>query len=212
MQTFQRTLGHGRSPPAAVLAVLAAITALMAEHNANEASVGGDQGANKWGYYQAKSIKSNVVSNQEIDILEALGKPVPQKDRKKIAQYAKDQDEIRDRAEKKKARSEQFLERSHRPVEGCDVVSDRHRRGGHLRVDPAEVALAGGHRLRRRGDRHPDLGPDRQHGYPASRSESAEQSFFRLRGLAREYGDSGGEKWLPNHPRIGSHWLAKRPV
>ncbi|MGO8749999.1 MAG: DUF4337 domain-containing protein [Thermoguttaceae bacterium] len=197
---------------AAVLAVLAAITALLAEHNANEALLEEIESADQWGYYQAKSIKSNVVATK-IDILEALGKPVPEKDRKKIAQYEKEQGEIRDRAEKKKARSEQFL--------GVHTVLSRG-------VTLFQIAIAVGaiSVLTRRkslwlaaivfgavGTVILIWGLIASTAIPGPVSETAEAVLFSpAEPGAQEYRDSRGEKWLQNHPRIGSHWLAKRPV
>ena len=49
--------------------------------------------SDKWAYYQAKGIKSSVLSSK-IEILEAEGKPVSAKDLQKVADYKKDQDDI----------------------------------------------------------------------------------------------------------------------
>jgi hypothetical protein len=51
---------------AAFLAVLAAITSLMAEHHANEAMLDQIRSSDKWSFYQAKSIKANLF-NTKID-------------------------------------------------------------------------------------------------------------------------------------------------
>jgi hypothetical protein len=47
---------------AAFLAVLAAITALLAEHHANEAMLDQIRSSDKWSFYQAKSIKANLFA------------------------------------------------------------------------------------------------------------------------------------------------------
>jgi len=51
----------GRALTAAFLAVLAAITSLMAEHHANEAMLDQIRSSDKWSFYQAKSIKANLL-------------------------------------------------------------------------------------------------------------------------------------------------------
>ncbi len=49
----------------ALIAGLAAISALLAGHHANEAMLEQIQAANRWSYYQAKSIKKNVVEIED---------------------------------------------------------------------------------------------------------------------------------------------------
>ena len=85
------TLGVALS--SALLAALAAVCSLLAGHHANEAMVDQIRSSDKWAYYQAKGIKSSVLSSK-LEILEAEGKPVSEKDRQKIADYKKDQDDI----------------------------------------------------------------------------------------------------------------------
>ena len=46
---------------AALLSVLAAITALFASHYANEAMIEQIQASDQWSFYQAKGIKSVVL-------------------------------------------------------------------------------------------------------------------------------------------------------
>ena len=58
---------------AAVLAVLAAITALFAEHCANEAMILQIQSSDQWSYYQAKGIKAAVAFTR-VEVLEAMEK------------------------------------------------------------------------------------------------------------------------------------------
>ena len=60
----------------AVLAVLAAISALIAEHHANEAMLDQIRSSDKWSFYQAKSIKSYLYEMQKEKLemeLKALG-------------------------------------------------------------------------------------------------------------------------------------------
>jgi len=63
---------------AAFLAVLAAITSLIAEHHADEAMILQIQSSDQWNYYQAKGIKANLLDTKT-EILSALGKPVDEK-------------------------------------------------------------------------------------------------------------------------------------
>ncbi|MGA2035074.1 MAG: DUF4337 domain-containing protein [Thermoguttaceae bacterium] len=83
---------------AAVMAVMAAVTALLAEHHANEAMIEQIQSADSWNYYQAKGIKANVLTTK-IELREALGKEVRPEDRAKLAEYGNEQKEIKDKAE-----------------------------------------------------------------------------------------------------------------
>jgi hypothetical protein len=78
---------------AALLAVLAAVTALLAEHGANEALLKQIQSSDQWAYYQAKGIKANVLE-MRIDLLSTLGKAVSPRDREKLEDYHREQKEI----------------------------------------------------------------------------------------------------------------------
>ena len=85
---------------AALLAVLAAITALLAEHHANEAMLDQIRSSDKWAFYQAKSIKANLFTTR-IELLKALDKTVDEKDRSKVETYRKEQETVREEAEGK---------------------------------------------------------------------------------------------------------------
>ena len=93
---------------AALLAVFAAITALMAEHHANEAMIHQIQSSDQWNYYQAKGIKANLLSTKA-ELLTALGKSVDDKDLKKLEEYKSEQEEIKAKAEEKQHESEVHL-------------------------------------------------------------------------------------------------------
>ena len=54
---------------AAFLAVLAAITSLMAEHHANEAMLDQIRNSDQWSFYQAESIKGNFRLDQTEELL-----------------------------------------------------------------------------------------------------------------------------------------------
>ncbi len=99
---------------AAVLAVLAAITALLAEHHANHAILTAIGASNQWAYYQAKGIKASNVTTRIIT-LEAQGKPPLEKDQKKLAQYESDQERIKEQATELQEESELHLH-THLPL------------------------------------------------------------------------------------------------
>ncbi len=92
----------------ALIAGLAAVTALLAGHHANEAMLEQIQAANRWSYYQAKSIKKNVVESK-IETLAALGKEVEPAEQKRIGQYDKQLEEIKHEAEEKEHASHAHL-------------------------------------------------------------------------------------------------------
>jgi hypothetical protein len=93
---------------AAVLAVLAAISALIAEHHANEAMIEQIKSSDQWSYYQAKSIKNNLLTTK-IELLAALGKSAPTKDVSKLEQRQEDLEKIQAAAEEKERASEAHL-------------------------------------------------------------------------------------------------------
>jgi Domain of unknown function (DUF4337) len=101
------TLGVALS--SAMLAVLAALAALFAGHNANEAMIERVEASDHWSYYQAKGIKANVLRSK-LELLGALEKPVRPEDEAKLKDYAKDQAEIEGSAREKEHASEMHLE------------------------------------------------------------------------------------------------------
>lgn len=93
---------------AALLAVLAAITSLLAEHHANEAMLDQIRSSDKWSFYQAKSIKANLFATK-IELLRAMDKAVDEKDMNKVAEYRKEQETVKEEAEEKERASEAHL-------------------------------------------------------------------------------------------------------
>jgi hypothetical protein len=88
---------------AAILAGLAALTALLSGHHANEGMLDQIHASDQWNYYQAKGIKSSVLSTKA-ELLTALGKTPDPKDHEKLANYKKEQEDIfRDATEKEHA-------------------------------------------------------------------------------------------------------------
>lgn len=94
----------------ALLAVLAAACALFAGAFANEALLARVKASDQWAYYQAKGIKANVLASK-LETLQALGRRVADKDQEKLAEYKKEQEDIRAEAEKLERESESALHR-----------------------------------------------------------------------------------------------------
>jgi hypothetical protein len=94
---------------AAFLAVFAAITALMAEHHANEAMLDQIRSSDQWNYYQAKGIKASLLVTKT-ELLSSLGKTVDEKDLAKLEGYKKEQETIKEEAEEKQRASEAHLQ------------------------------------------------------------------------------------------------------
>ncbi len=98
---------------AALMAVLAAIAALLAGSHANEAMIDQIKSSDKWAYYQAKSIKSAVLSSK-IELLKEMGKAPGtnnEKDEKKLEDYKKEQEEIQKNAQELEEGSRSHFER-----------------------------------------------------------------------------------------------------
>jgi hypothetical protein len=104
---------------AALLAVLAAITALLAEHHANEAMLEQIRSSDQWNYYQAKGIKANQLASK-LDLLTVLGKAVDPKDRAKLESYHKEQQAIMEAARENERASDAHLR--HHTLLSCGVT------------------------------------------------------------------------------------------
>lgn len=89
----------------AVLAVLAAVTSLLAGDHSDEAMSLQIASSDKWSYYQAKGIKAGLVESR-MEIMTAMGHPVIDADQKKLEQYKKEQEDIKKEADDKQAESE----------------------------------------------------------------------------------------------------------
>ena len=88
----------------AILAVVAAVSALLAGHAANEAVLEQIQASDKWNFYQAKSIKESVLSTK-LALIVAMGKTIEGKDTQKAVEYKTEMEEIKKEAEAKEAES-----------------------------------------------------------------------------------------------------------
>jgi hypothetical protein len=95
---------------AAILAALAAVASLLSGHHANEAMLSQLQASDQWAYYQAKGIKSSILSSK-MELLKSIGKEPADSDREKIAKYTEEQQEISKDAKEKQADSEEHLTR-----------------------------------------------------------------------------------------------------
>ncbi len=94
----------------ALIAVAAAIASLLAGHNANEAMLEQMQATDEWAFYQAKGIKSAVLETR-LQLLEAMGKPVSDGDRQKLAGYDGGQRAIEDKGHELEAESRVHMQR-----------------------------------------------------------------------------------------------------
>ena len=86
----------------ALIAALAAVTGYLAGERADESLVAQIHAADSWSFYQAKSIKSSVLS-AKIETLQGLsGKAPTQADLDKVSRYNKEMEEIQRMAEEQK--------------------------------------------------------------------------------------------------------------
>jgi hypothetical protein len=93
---------------AALLAVLAAVSALLAGHHSNEATIDQIKASDQWAYYQAKGIKSAVLESKT-ELLREMGKSVSEKDVEKLKTYKEEQKEIDKEARELQHSSERHL-------------------------------------------------------------------------------------------------------
>jgi hypothetical protein len=92
----------------AVLAALAAVTALLAGDHANEAMVHQIQASDQWAYYQAKGIKSAILETRR-ELLKAAAQPVDPILEAKLNEYAAEQKVIEEDATHKQTAAEAHL-------------------------------------------------------------------------------------------------------
>ena len=91
---------------AAVLAGLAAIAASLSGHHESECVLDQIKASDQWSYYQAKGIKEISLASK-CDILEAMGKPAPQ--RSEVERYRKEKEQIKEKAEELTHESERHM-------------------------------------------------------------------------------------------------------
>jgi hypothetical protein len=116
-ETIEHHAHHATEPwimgvalTAAILAALAAVTALYAEHFATEATLEQIQASDRWAEFQANSIKEKVLgSNKKIS--EKLGIPADREDEAKLKEYKDKKSEIKEKAEGFEKESKEHLRR-----------------------------------------------------------------------------------------------------
>jgi hypothetical protein len=94
----------------AILAALAAVVSLLAGDHANEAMISQMQASDQWAYYQAKGIKSAVLT-AKTEMLAAQGQKPSEKDAEKIKKYAEEQKDIEKDAKEKQEEAETHLKK-----------------------------------------------------------------------------------------------------
>jgi hypothetical protein len=82
----------------ALIAVLAAITGLLAGAHADEAMLSQIRSSDQWAYYQAKGIKSEILTSSN-KLLTSLGKQPIAEDTAKAKDNKKEQADIKEKAE-----------------------------------------------------------------------------------------------------------------
>ncbi|HMH21327.1 MAG TPA: DUF4337 domain-containing protein [Puia sp.] len=94
----------------AFMAVLAAVSGLLAGHHANEALIERVKASDQWSYYQSKNLKAEIAVNTDkiLHALPAGATPVADNS-KDIARYEKDKEEIKKKAEEAEKSSEWHL-------------------------------------------------------------------------------------------------------
>lgn len=92
----------------ALLAAMAAVASLLAGHHANEAMIEQIKSSDQWNYYQSKGVKAAVLGSK-LELLEGLEKPASQKDKDKIAEYGKQQQEIKEKADEMEKSADRHL-------------------------------------------------------------------------------------------------------
>ena len=93
-----------------VTQTLAAVSALLSGHHANEAMVEQMKATDTWAYYQAKGIKASVLRTKD-ETLVALGKTPPAEDEQHVVKYEAEQTDIERDAREKEAASAEHLRR-----------------------------------------------------------------------------------------------------
>jgi hypothetical protein len=94
----------------AVIAVLAAITGLLAGDHADEAMLSQMRSSDQWAFYQAKGIKSDILAGSNKTLI-AMGKAPNADDAAKIAANKIEQAKIKEEAEAAKKESDEHVAR-----------------------------------------------------------------------------------------------------
>ncbi len=125
---------------AALLSVLAAITALFASHYANEAMIEQIQASDQWAFYQAKGIKSAVLESK-MELLNQMGKEADIKDAKNAERYKEEQQDIKKDATEKQEEFGQVPCAAQCTRQRCHIVSDCNRNLCHFCTYTQEMVM-----------------------------------------------------------------------
>lgn len=106
----------------AIIAAFAAIASLLAGDHANEAMVSQIQSSDKWAHYQAKSIKAAVLNTKIALLVESQGKKPGAKDEEKLAEYAKEQEDLSKEATALQHEANEHLERHKKLASGVTLL------------------------------------------------------------------------------------------
>lgn len=105
-KTIHEKLGFYVSFTTAIIAAVAAISSLLMARHSGRATADLVQASNSWNYYQAKSLKSYILTS-ESHLLEAVGKPMKEADAAKLAEIEQEKTRIKTTAEAYTQRSQQ---------------------------------------------------------------------------------------------------------
>jgi heme/copper-type cytochrome/quinol oxidase subunit 4 len=94
----------------AFIAVLAAVSSLLAGHHSDEAVIDRVKAGDQWSFYQAKSIKGELVASTD-KILHTLSTKPVDDNAATIARYDKEKEEIKTKAEEFEKSSEGHVEK-----------------------------------------------------------------------------------------------------
>jgi hypothetical protein len=94
----------------AVIAVLAAITGLLAGNHADDAMLTQIHASDQWAFYQSKGIKAELLASTD-HVLVVMGKQSDTVDNKKIAKYKQQQQDIMKKATEYQKESDTHVER-----------------------------------------------------------------------------------------------------
>ena len=94
----------------AFLAALAAVAALLAGHYSNEAMLEQLHASDTWSYYQAKGIKSAVLSSK-LELLEQMKLKPRAEDQEKVVEYKKEQSELMEKGKELEVESKVHLQK-----------------------------------------------------------------------------------------------------
>ncbi|PWU20782.1 MAG: hypothetical protein C5B49_03705 [Bdellovibrio sp.] len=92
----------------ALLAAMAAVTAMLAGHHSDHAMIEQIRASDQWGYYQAKGIKAAILASK-LHLLNSGGKELAEKDLNKTERYKADQENISEQAKELEAKAERHL-------------------------------------------------------------------------------------------------------